>query len=454
MSTPINPVPFSKNYADMRKDGIDQQELVKLSQQAVADHQLDDQEKAAFGEIFNSQLETHGELSTDQLMALPVQVQNLFQEMSTAQRPEVPKPVSAFELLGDGPLSLDDLQIDPALLESAPPQGVNVPGPVSIDKLLGIGMDRLKARQLTPARQEMKKQLDAVLTTSRWGYEPTKAEEAAGKRNLFDKMKAMSSGTTCGLLPGSMLRHMGVNEARISGNATNGIETEGKRLGVWVESTGSGLPKPGDIYALRYEDAPDTQDSVAHVGVVYATADGQWTTADAGQGTKEKQAAGLVQRNLMFDAQSRPYLSGPDNIPGDSAAFRRIAGWVDIDQLMFLQTYQDLLLGTVDHRKRTQGQGIDEADLQKLAGIAMRDGSLSPSEQRVFTEIAHQQPGFSEATVQSLPQPIQEIFQAAAGQPAPPPIPLPGDVFANDAAKQGRRRFSAIEGARTAVDHS
>lgn len=415
----ITATPIDYNYKQMKKDGFSQAELTKLSFQAVEDNKIDAKETAVLTEVYQNHLATQGEFTQAELLDLPPQVQNLFQDMRRAKTPNAPAPVPVTKLIGDGPASLAD-------------------------------------GNLSPARKEMKQQLDAIVTTSRWGYEPNDAEVAAGKRNLFEGMTQMSSGTTCGLLPGSMLKHMGILQAAISGNATNGIETEAKRLGVWVESDGSRLPKPGDVYALRYEDKPNTPDSVAHVGVVYATGDQQWTTADAGQGSQDAQAAGLVKRNLIFDAQNRPHLSGPDNVPGDSAAFRRVAGWVDLDRLMFLQSYQDMLVGTVESKNvgfyETNDAGIDGTDLRRLAGKAMRDGELDSTERSVFVEIAHHAEKLSAEDIAAMPLEIRAIFNAPAISPAPAPIALPGD--SQDKSHQWHRRSKPIVLAGTAADHS
>ncbi len=158
-------------------------------------------------------------------------------------------------------------------------------------------------------------------------------KSAAGKSNLFDGVAHQVKGTTCGLLPGVLMQRMGVRGV-ISSYATEGVRTEGQRLGVWVENDGTNLPTPGDIYVLRYPETPNT-DSVAHVGVVYDVTDpNRWITADAGQGSREVQEAKLVTRNMKKVDGTHFFLSGPSNTPGDSPLLRRIGGWVNLDALL------------------------------------------------------------------------------------------------------------------------
>jgi hypothetical protein len=161
---------------------------------------------------------------------------------------------------------------------------------------------------------------------------------APGKINLFDGVAHQKTGTSCGLLPAVLMRKLGVTGV-ITQYATEGLRTEAKRLNVWVDNDGTTLPKPGDLYWLRYEDKPET-DSVAHVGVIYDVNKQDpnvglvWVTADAGQGSRERQEAKLVNRQMKKVDNTHFFLSGPKNTPGDSSAFRRIGGWIDLDKLV------------------------------------------------------------------------------------------------------------------------
>ncbi len=156
---------------------------------------------------------------------------------------------------------------------------------------------------------------------------------AAGKINLFAGSTHMAHGTTCGMLPGVLMQKLKV-KGPITQYATEGLRIEGKKLGVWVDNDGTTMPKPGDLYWLRYEDKPSS-DSVAHVGVIYDVSNpNTWITADAGQGSSAVQEAKLVHRNMKKKDGTHFFLSGPSNTPGDSPALRRIGGWIDLDKLL------------------------------------------------------------------------------------------------------------------------
>ncbi|PKL77589.1 MAG: hypothetical protein CVV27_05040 [Candidatus Melainabacteria bacterium HGW-Melainabacteria-1] len=353
-------------------------------------------------------------------------------------------------------------------------QAQSAPAPVATPPIADTSPRSLDDPNLSPARQAMRHELEKVIHTSRWGYQPNKSEVAAGKRNLFAGTKQMANGTTCGLLPGSMLNHLGVRQSQLSGSATNGIEIQGRRLGVWVDSDGNNRPKPGDVYALRYAESPNARDSVAHVGVIYDTSQDQvWWTADSGQGSKDAQSAGRIPRQLVYDEQGFPMLSKPLKLDaegqpilgefartdGEDDNLRRIAGWVDLDKVMFLQSYQDLLLGTeaslVLKKADTNQRGIDIKDLTQLAEMALRDGGLNATEISVFNEIAHNPGTLAAEDIASLPQEVQAIFTAAVDQPKPPLIALPGDLPDNpDKPKNWTRRRSPIELTGVAAKHS
>ena len=51
---------------------------------------------------------------------------------------------------------------------------------------------------------------------------------------------------------------------------------QGLGPGVWHEPENGALPKPGDLYWLRYPKTPKI-DSVAHVGIVCKTGEESWT---------------------------------------------------------------------------------------------------------------------------------------------------------------------------------
>lgn len=193
---------------------------------------------------------------------------------------------------------------------------------------------------LTPARKSMMKELAEVIPSVQ-GMKKSKG------RNLFDGTTQLTPtkvaqlqaakqpiATTCGLLPGVMLKHLGIS-GMLSVGGTEGLRICGQGLGggVYQESDGKKLPKPGDLYWLRYPATPGI-DSVAHVGVIYEIRGDTWITADAGQGSLVNQEAKLVVRQMKKVDGVHPFLSGPQNTPGDSSSFRRIGGWIDLDKLL------------------------------------------------------------------------------------------------------------------------
>ena len=199
------------------------------------------------------------------------------------------------------------------------------------------------AAGLSAARQKMFAELDQVI--------PSIQGQAAhpGGRNLFDGTHQMTQAefdaahaakrpvaTTCGLLPGVMLKHLGL-KGPLTANGTEGLRLCGHGMGpgVFVEADGTNEPKPGDLYWLRYPKTPGT-DSVAHVGIICQTGPDAWKTADAGQGPATRQEAQIVTRRMKKTDGTHQFLSGPGTV-GDSADFRRIGGWIDLDALMAAQ---------------------------------------------------------------------------------------------------------------------
>jgi len=195
------------------------------------------------------------------------------------------------------------------------------------------------AATLSAIRQRMFTELDAVIPS-------VQGVRKASGRNLFDGTHQMTQAeydakhaahqpivTTCGMLPGVMLGRLGV-KGPLAASGTEGVRICGRALGatVWKENDGTNLPKPGDVYVLRYPATPNL-DSVAHVGI-YCSANGAtWKTVDAGQGSATQQEAKIVTRHMKEDTGNKPMLSGPGTI-GDAAEHRRIGGWIDLDALM------------------------------------------------------------------------------------------------------------------------
>src|SRR5262249_55658115 len=155
---------------------------------------------------------------------------------------------------------------------------------------------------------------------------------AAGKTNLFEGAYWAPGSTSCGLLPSVVLKKVGVR-GPITAGGLAGVRDEALKAGAWVASDGSTLPKPGDIYLLRYANK-DNEDPVSHIGVIVdinkndPTLGMIWITGDAGQGSMEKQEAHYVNRQMKKVDGTHFFLSGPKNTPGDSPFMRRIDGWV------------------------------------------------------------------------------------------------------------------------------
>ena len=59
-----------------------------------------------------------------------------------------------------------------------------------------------------------------------------------------------------------------------------------------------------------------------------------WVTADVGQGTRESQRADFLCREMQRRDGKGPWLKGAGVKDGDTAGFKRVAGWVDLDELL------------------------------------------------------------------------------------------------------------------------
>lgn len=195
------------------------------------------------------------------------------------------------------------------------------------------------AEGLSEVRQKMFAELDLVIPS-------IQGVKKGSGRNLFDGVARMTEAkyaqlkakkapivTTCGLLPGIMLRRLGM-KGLLQAGGTEGVRICGKALGsdVYKTSEDGSLPKPGDIYWLRYPKTPKT-DNVAHVGIICRTGDETWKTVDAGQGAATQQAALIVTRDMKKVDGKNPFLAGPGYV-GDARDLRRLGGWLDLDALM------------------------------------------------------------------------------------------------------------------------
>jgi hypothetical protein len=134
---------------------------------------------------------------------------------------------------------------------------------------------------------------------------------------------ATSSGTTCGALPGRMGLLLGDPQG-ITKFGVAGVRDEGKAHGAWVDAASGRRPKLGDIYLTAYIDGPQAG-WVAHTGIVLDATGTTWTTADAGQGPREKPRAERVQR--QYDATTQTLSRGTDR--------RKLLGWINLDAWPF-----------------------------------------------------------------------------------------------------------------------
>lgn len=137
---------------------------------------------------------------------------------------------------------------------------------------------------------------------------------------------ATSVGTTCGALPGRVGALLG-HPTAITRYGVPGVETEGRAMGAWVEAGGGRLPRPGDIYLLRFPPGHPMAGMIAHTGFVTAVEGDIWTTADAGQGTKEAPTAALVRRRYDPATHTLTRL--------DNGEARLVVGWIDLDRVPF-----------------------------------------------------------------------------------------------------------------------
>lgn len=210
--------------------------------------------------------------------------------------------------------------------------------PASPSFATGKPSDVCGAAGLSAIRQKMFAELDQVIPS-------IQGMSKHGGRNLFDGTKQMTQkevdaahaakrpiATSCGLLPGVMLKHLGL-KGPLTANGTEGLRLCGHGMGpgVFVEANGINQPKPGDLYWLRYPKTPNT-DNVAHVGIICQTGNESWKTADAGQGSATRQEAQIVIRRMQQKDGTHQFLSGPGTV-GDAADLRRVGGWIDLDAL-------------------------------------------------------------------------------------------------------------------------
>jgi OOP family OmpA-OmpF porin len=198
------------------------------------------------------------------------------------------------------------------------------------------------AANLSAIRQKILAELDETIPS-------VQGMNKSSGRNLFDGVHQMTQAeyaaaqaahrpivTTCGLLPGVTLKHVGL-KGPLTAGGTEGLRLCAQGLGkpIFVEDDGTRLPKPGDLYWLRYAASPKL-DSVSHVGIICSTDGDTWKTLDAGQGSATQQAAQIVNRKMQKVDGTHHFLAGPGYV-GDPAQLRRLGGWIDADELFAAQ---------------------------------------------------------------------------------------------------------------------
>ena len=172
---------------------------------------------------------------------------------------------------------------------------------------LSLRKPRLSARR--------RRALEAVARVVPSEYGEAKFAELAPGYSPTDP--ALPRGfTTCGYLPCYVGRSLGHAQG-ITQCGLDQLRINAKRANAWrAPNDSNARPLPGDFYGLEKDG------TIVHVGVIIDASGDVWTTADAGQGSHEKQAAQFVRRR--WDAQSKT-LGGP-------AGQRPLAGWLDLDK--------------------------------------------------------------------------------------------------------------------------
>ena len=144
----------------------------------------------------------------------------------------------------------------------------------------------------------------------------------------WDPAKVPAGSTSCGALPAYMGIQLG-DPTGITKWGVPGVRTEGQAHNNWVVPS-AGRPSPGDIFITTSDPALSI---VMHTAVLVdraVLADGTeiWTSADAGQGTRDAQRAAYVKRH--YDPHTNRFLR-IDGI-GDP---RYLGGWIDLDRWVF-----------------------------------------------------------------------------------------------------------------------
>ncbi len=186
--------------------------------------------------------------------------------------------------------------------------------------------------------------------TSR-AYPLSAAEKDKGRVDLFEAKgggRVQGTGTSCGLLPGAVMKAGGVmpdlgkGKANLTGSAVMGMRDEAIKIGAWHVAAKTDIPPPGAPYMLSADSAGK---NVQHVGIIRATdvPDAThglvWKTMDAGQGG-DGYFADFVTRKVERRDDGVWLIPTLPGQLGDPTKWRKLTGWVDLDKVMAAQQAQ------------------------------------------------------------------------------------------------------------------
>lgn len=128
--------------------------------------------------------------------------------------------------------------------------------------------------------------------------------------NLFENTREQSSGTSCGLLPGTVLKTLGLGKnarvkaitAYVTSGGPGGMEDLATQYGAWVPSTGTNLPEPGDIFVVN-----NPEGEFAHVGIISSVDDKVWMTLNSGGGRGAEDKTLKADRHVMSKEEKERY---------------------------------------------------------------------------------------------------------------------------------------------------
>ena len=209
--------------------------------------------------------------------------------------------------------------------------------------------------RLSQTHRDVLAQASKRMDTSH-GAALSKEEKAKGRVDLFenrgnaDGRVSKNGGTSCGLLPGTVMGAAGVakslkagkGQALLTGPSVGGMRDEAMKIGAWHVAAKGDIPPPGAPYMLTSDAACK---AVEHVGIIHQTdvPDPQhglvWRTMDAGQGG-DGYAAMAVTRKVERRGDGVWLINTLPGQLGDPSKWRKLAGWVDLDRVAAVQAEQ------------------------------------------------------------------------------------------------------------------